>query len=83
MVATQLDIFTGLEISSPMNPEQEPKTLEPSGHILNPCEGCDLKEWCGDDDCGKKGYPIDLPTTRFKNLDEMITYFRIHGFLGL
>lgn len=83
MVATQLDLFTGLEISSPMNSEQEPKTLEPAAHILNPCEGCDLKEWCSDDDCGKKGYPIDLPTTRFKNLDEMITYFRTHNVLGL
>ena len=66
-----------------MNPEQEPKTLEPVAHILNPCEGCDLKEWCGDDDCAKKGYPIDLGTTHFKNLNEMITYFRIHGILGL
>lgn len=83
MVAQQINLFTGLEISSPMNPQQEPITLEPSAHILNPCEGCDLKEWCSDDDCGKKGYPIDLPTTRFKNLDEMITYFRTHDILGL
>ena len=83
MVATQLDLFTGLEISSPMNPEQEPTTLEPSGHILNPCIGCELREWCGDDDCAKHGFPIDLPTTRFRNLNEMITYFRVHGILGL
>ena len=83
MVATQLYLFTGVEISTPMNQKQEPTTLEPPGHIMNPCIGCDLKEWCSDDDCGKKGYPIDLPTTRFRNLDEMITYFRIHGFLGL
>lgn len=83
MVATQLDLFTGLEISSPMNTQQEQTTLEPVAHILNPCEGCDLREWCGDDDCAKKGYPIDLGTTHFKNLNEMITYFRIHGILGL
>lgn len=83
MVAKQLDLFTGLEISSPMNTQQKPKTLEPSGHILNPCEGCDLREWCGDDDCAKKGYPIDLGTTHFKNLNEMITYFRTHNVLGL
>ena len=82
-MAIQLDLFTGLEISSPMNPGQEPTTLEPAAHILNPCEGCDLREWCSDDDCGKKGYPIDLPTTRFRNLDEMITYFRTHDILGL
>lgn len=82
-MAKQLDLFTGLEISSPMNPQQEPTTLEPAAHILNPCEGCDLKEWCSDDDCGKKGYPIDLPTTRFKNLNDMITYFRTHNVLGL
>lgn len=83
MVARQLDLFTGLEISSPMNPQQEPTTREPVAHIMNPCKGCDLKEWCGDDDCAKHGFPIDLPTTRFKNLNEMITYLRIHGFLGL
>lgn len=83
MVARQLDLFTGLEISSPMNPDKATDLGTSAAHILNPCEGCDLREWCGGDDCGKKGYPIDLPTTRFKNLDEMITYFRIHGFLGL
>ena len=83
MVATQLDLFTGLEISSPMNPHQEPTTLHPTVHITNPCEGCDLKEWCGPDDCAKHGFPIDLPTTRFRNLDEMITYFRTHDILGL
>lgn len=66
-----------------MTPQQEPTTLEPAAHITNPCILCDLKEWCSDDDCGKKGYPIDLPTTRFKNLDEMITYFRKHDILGL
>lgn len=83
MVTRQIDLFTGLEISSPMNPQQEPTTLEPAAHILNPCEGCDLREWCGPDDCAKHGFPIDLPTTRFANLDEMITYFRIHDILGL
>ena len=82
-MAIQLDLFMGLEISSPMNPGQEPTTLEPAALILNPCIGCDLREWCGEDDCAKKGYPIDLPTTRFKNLDEMITYFRTHNILGL
>ena len=83
MNAIQLDLFTGLEISSPMNPETKPREQEPTVHITNPCIGCNLREWCGDDDCAKKGYPIDLPTTRFKNLDEMITYFRTHDILGL
>ena len=83
MVAIQLDLFTGVEISTPMNPENESNPRSSTAHILNPCEGCDLKEWCSADDCGKKGYPIDLPTTRFKNLDEMITYFRTHDILGL
>lgn len=83
MVAKQLYLFTGVEISTPMNPENESNPRSSTAHILNPCEGCDLKEWCSDDDCAKKGYPIDLPTTRFKNLDEMITYFRTHDILGL
>ena len=82
-MAKELDLFTGMAIATPMNPQQEPTMLEPAAHIVNPCEGCDLKEWCSFDDCGKKGYPIDLPTTRFKNLDEMITYFRTHNILGL
>lgn len=83
MSATQLDLFTGVEISTPMNPEKENQQYTSAAYITNPCEGCDLKEWCCDDDCAKKGYPIDLPTTRFKNLDEMITYFRTHDILGL
>ena len=83
MVATQLDLFMGVEISTPMKPEKENDLGSSAAHILNPCEGCDLKEWCSDDDCAKKGYPIDLPTTRFANLNEMITYFRTHDFLGL
>ena len=83
MVAIQLDLFTGVEISTPMNPEKESHLGTSAAHIMNPCIGCDLKEWCSDDDCGKKGYPIDLPTTRFKNLNEMVTYFRTHDILGL
>ena len=82
MNAIQLDLFSGLTIASPENPEEESQKQVSTGHIINPCIGCDLKEWCSDDDCGKKGYPIDLPTTRFKNLDEMITYFRTHDILG-
>ena len=83
MNAKVLDLFTGVEINTPMNPEKESDLCTSAAHNLNPCEGCDLKEWCSDDDCAKKGYPIDLPTTRFKNLDEMITYFRTHNILGL
>ena len=66
-----------------MNPEKESDLGTSVAHISNPCIGCDLKEWCGADDCAKKGYPIDLPSTRFRNLDEMITYFRTHDILGL
>lgn len=83
MVARQLDLFTGLEISSPMNPDKATDLGTSAAHILNPCIGCDLKEWCCEDDCAKKGYPIDLGTTHFKNLNEMITYFRTHDILGL
>ena len=83
MIAIQLDLFTGLEISSPMNLETEPQKQDSTVHIENPCIGCKLKEWCGDDDRKKKGYPIDLPTTHFKNLNEMITYFRTHDILGI
>lgn len=83
MMAIQLDLFTGVEISTPMNPEKESDLCTSAAHITNPCIGCDLKEWCSDDDCAKKGYPIDLGTTHFKNLNEMITYFRTHDILGL
>ena len=81
MNAIQLDLFSGLTIASPENPETEPREQDSTVHITNPCIGCDLREWCGEDDCAKKGYPIDLPTTRFKNLNEMITYFRTHDIL--
>lgn len=83
METRQIDLFTGLEISRPLNPEKESYLYDSAAHILNPCEGCDLKEWCSDDDCAKKGYPIDRSTGHFKNLDEMITYLRTHNILGL
>ena len=83
MNAIELDLFTGLEISSPMNPEKVSDQRTTETHIENPCIRCNLREWCGEDDCAKKGYPIDLPTTHFKNLNDMITYFRTHGILGL
>lgn len=83
MVALQLDLFSGMAIATPENPETEPREQESTVHITNPCIGCDLKELCCEDDCAKKGYPIDLPTTRFKNLNDMITYFRTHDILGL
>ena len=82
-MAIQLDLFSGMAIASSENPETEPQKQDSTVHITNPCIGCDLKEWCSDDDCAKKGYPIDLGTTHFKNLNEMITYFRVHGILGL
>ena len=83
MKAIQLDIFTGMTIATPENPETEPQKQDSTVHIKNPCIGCDLREWCGDDDCAKKGYPIDLGTTHFKNLNEMIIYFRTHDILGI
>lgn len=82
-MAILLDLFTGLEIASPLNPDNMSDQSTTSAPIPNPCIGCDLKEWCGEDDCAKKGYPIDLGTTHFKNLNDMITYFRTHNVLGL
>lgn len=83
MVARQIDLFTGVEISTPMNSENDNNLSTSTGHIVNPCIGCDLREWCGSDDCAKHGFPIDMPTTRFSNLNDMITYFRTHNILGL
>ena len=45
MVAIQLDLFMGVEISTPMNPEKESDLGTSAAHNLNPCIGCDLKEW--------------------------------------
>lgn len=83
MVALQLDLFSGMAKASPENPEKETQKHDSTVHITNPCIGCDLKEWCCEDDCAKKCYPIDLGITHFKNLNEMITYFRTHDILGL
>ena len=83
MVAQQFDLFTGKAIAEPVNLEKESQQNTSLKKITDPCIGCDLAEWCSDDDCAKKCYPIDLPTTRFKNLNEMITYFRTHDLLGL
>ena len=56
MLAVQLDIFSGQPVApsfeSAAELDQRAKRQGILDMILNPCEGCDLREFCGSEDCG-------------------------------
>lgn len=56
------------------------QTSEPT-EITNPCTKCPLKGLCDSDDCGAHSYPLDVPTTRFKNLGEYIRFIKHYDWL--
>ena len=56
------------------------ETSEPAG-VTNPCTTCPLNGLCDSDECGAHSYPLDLPTTRFKNLGEYINFIKHNDWL--
>lgn len=64
MLAVQLDIFSGQPVApsfeSAAELDQRAKRQGILDMILNPCEGCDLREFCGSDGCGKKLFDVDV-----------------------
>lgn len=60
---------------------EETATAVAQTPIINPCIKCEYKGLCSDDDCGKKLYPLDVPSTRFKNLEEYIQFMKHQGWL--
>lgn len=64
MLAVQLDIFSGQPVApsfeSAAELDQRAKRQGILDMILNPCEGCDLRDFCGTDSCGKHLYDIDM-----------------------
>ena len=57
-----------------LEPDRAPETIR----TTDPCKGCALAGLCGDE-CGMKLYPIDTPTTRFKNLEVFIQFLKHNG----
>ena len=75
----QLDLFTGAVIA-PVIAELEEPEHEPV-EVLNPCLGCELREFCSDD-CAKHLTPLDVPfnpTTRFRSLRQYINTLKANG----
>lgn len=68
------------EMAIPFDWENEVKQTNDLGE-KDPCEGCTLREWCGDDDCAQKWYPIDAPYTIFPNLEVFIQFKKQQGWL--
>lgn len=53
----------------------------PFAKLVDPCKGCEFRDYCCGDDCAKHGFPIDVPAGRFKNLSEAISYIREYSYL--
>lgn len=47
----------------------------------NPCNACCYQGICDSDECANKLYPLDVPSTRFKNLEEYIRFIKHYGWL--
>ena len=47
----------------------------------NPCRACSYNGICDSDECANKLYPLDVPTTRFKNLGEYIKFIKQQNWL--
>lgn len=81
MLAVQLDIFSGQPVApsfeSAAELDQRAKRQGILDMILNPCEGCDLREFCGSDGCGKYLFDLDLeePETDPEDDDEDEDYY--------
>ena len=72
----QLDLFSNnQQAPEPSNQEGD------LGEVINPCINCTLRGICDSDDCGAHGYPIDTPSTRFKNLGEYINFIKHYDWL--
>lgn len=63
---------------------QRPQPIQlaiPFDSVINPCLSCQWQGMCDNDECGRKSYPLDLPTTRFKNLGEYIRFIKHYDWL--
>lgn len=78
-VPIQLDLFDGVPADGGAS-SMSVQVNAPEG-VKNPCLGCEYAGWCAPDDCAKKGYPIMVPTTRFKNLEEYIQFIKHYDWL--
>ena len=72
----KLDLFSNMQSAS------NPSDLGGAqGGVNDPCISCTLQGLCDADDCGAHGYPLDTPSTRFKNLGDYINFLKHYDWL--
>lgn len=84
--AIQLDLFRDqgiLTASSTQKTVIRKSGQNEAGRAMasDPCKTCHLLEWCSSDDCARKCYPVDVPTTRFKNLEQYIRFLKHYDWI--
>lgn len=64
MLAIQLDLFTGREVApsfkSARDFEDAARRADILLDILAPCERCELRDFCGSDDCAQHLFDLDV-----------------------
>ena len=73
-----------IQLTPPWGKQTEPAALtltKETAPVPNPFLNCTLRGLCDADDCGKKFYPLDVPTTRFHDLGEYIDFLKHYDWL--
>lgn len=64
MLAIQLDLFTGREVApsfeSARDYDDAARRAGILADILAPCERCELRDFCGSDDCAQHLFDLDV-----------------------
>lgn len=79
MKALQLDIFSGAAIAAITDNKREYSEWLSDTHVIDPCLYCEFRELCPPDDCGAKGFPIDVPTEDYMSESEYMEIFHRMG----
>lgn len=72
MKAVQLDIFGGAAIVASTYTKRSYSEWLSDTQIVDPCLFCEFRGLCPPDDCGAKGFPIDVPTGDYMSESEYV-----------
>lgn len=76
MVARQLDLFSGAEISAPADSKVNEVKTDVECWGFNPCPFCELRGLCPSDECGQVLFPIDAPAEDYMSEEEYMSLLR-------
>lgn len=79
MTARQLDLFSGVEISTSTMTRCETEKSVPMCWSYDPCRFCEFKDLCPPDECGQLLFPIDGDTEDFMSEQEYMRLLHRQG----